>query len=59
MVKAANEGNLYNARMGRFKGEESVFTHRDPSNDYIWGEDLSAGREKGRWVDSRNVEWIG
>lgn len=53
-----NESGILNARYGRWKGIRSLFTHRNPKNGKVWGEDLPVDSVNvGKWVPYDEVEW--
>ena len=58
MSNVKNESGILNARKGRYKGKEYVFTHRDPKNGKAYGEDIPVGLTYGKWVPSEQVEFI-
>lgn len=60
-VHVPNESGVFGARIGVWKGLRSVFTHKNPKNGKIWGEDLhieSMGRDVGMWVNPEEVTFI-
>lgn len=60
--RGQNDAGVVNARMGRYNGGTYLFTHRDPSNGKLWGEDIPvwSGKtlELGAWVNSDQVEFV-
>lgn len=60
-VHVPNEAGVLRARRGVWRGKESVFTHRNPKNGKIWGEDLpdhSNSSILGKWVNPEGVTFI-
>ena len=56
-----NDAGVKNARMGHYDGGTYLFTHRNPSNGKIWGEDIpvkEGSSELGKWVPSDRVEFL-
>ena len=39
-------------------GKKYLFTHRDPKTNMIYGEDISDGKNLGKWVHSEEVTFI-
>ena len=35
-----NDAGVVNARMGHYCGDTYLFTHRNPSNGKVWGENI-------------------
>ena len=58
---AANDAGVYYAQSGKYKGVESVFTHRDPDTGLIFGEDIPVKNgghiEYGKWVEYGSIEF--
>lgn len=54
----SNQSGVFGARIGVWKGQKSVFTHRNPKNGKIWGEDLRNGNDVGMWVNPEEVRFI-
>ena len=59
-----NDAGVVNARMGHYCGDTYLFTHRNPSNGKVWGENIPVldfkGRpvELGKWVPSDQVTFV-
>lgn len=57
-VHARNESGIMNARYGMYKGNNYLFTHRDPKTGYVWGEDIPVDLHAyGCWVPYDSVRW--
>lgn len=58
----SNEAGVKNAKKGIFRNVVSVFTHRNPKNELVWGEDIPVvidrAKTYGRWVRPENVVWL-
>lgn len=53
-----NDGRMLGARYGRYQGEEYLFTHRNPKNGDLYGEDIPivpSSLTHGKWVPSDSV----
>lgn len=60
-VHVPNDAGVFGARRGIWRGKESVFTHRNPKNGKIWGENLPdhwGSLILGTWVDPKEVKFI-
>lgn len=58
---AKNDAGVFNARIGVWNGKKSVFTHRNPKNGKVYGEDLPEpgnSYQLGRWVPAEEVVFI-
>lgn len=53
-----NNSGVFNARKGIYNGRQCVFTHRNPSNGYLWSDDIPVGYEWGMWVRPEEVQFI-
>ena len=59
-----NDAGVYNARKGHYDGGEYIFTHRNPSNGHLWGEDIpnssddSNNKSLGKWVPAEEVTLV-
>ena len=53
-----NVSGVKNARIGRYKGKQYVFTHRNPHTGEVWSDDIPDRQgEPGKWVPSDQVEF--
>ena len=53
-----NDGRMLGARYGRYQGKEYLFTHRNPKNGDLYGEDIPivlGSLILGKWVSSDSV----
>lgn len=53
-----NDGRMLGARYGRYQGKEYLFTHRNPKNGDLYGEDIPivpGSLKLGKWVSSYEV----
>lgn len=53
-----NDGRMLRARYGRYQGKEYLFTHRNPKNGDLYGEDIPivpGSLTQGKWVSSDSV----
>lgn len=53
-----NDDRMLGARYGRYRGKEYLFTHRNPKNGDLYGEDIPivpGGLILGKWVSSDSV----
>lgn len=53
-----NDGRMLGARYGRYQGKEYLFTHRNPKNGDLYGEDIPDPTSRnmcGKWVPSDSV----
>lgn len=53
-----NDGRMRGARYGRYRGKEYLFTHRNPKNGDLYGEDIPivpGSLILGKWVSSDSV----
>ena len=53
-----NSDRMLGARYGRYQGKDYLFTHRNPKNGDLYGEDIpvDTGRNiYGKWVHSDSV----
>lgn len=57
-VHVPNEAGVFGARYGVWKGYLSVFTHINPKNGKLWGEDILVGGRFGAWVPKEEVKFI-
>lgn len=59
-VHVSNEAGVFNARKGVWNGVKSVFTHKNPKNGKMWGEDLPIPfcKELGKWVNEDEVRFV-
>lgn len=62
-VHVPNEAGVLGARRGVWNGCMSVFTHRNPKNGKIWGENIPvphyrARTEYGKWVSYEEVKFV-
>lgn len=59
MVAIKNESGVFNARYGMWKGKKYLFTHRNPGNAMLYGEDIPVKENSntvyGKWVPSDEV----
>lgn len=58
-----NDAGVFGARRGNWRGTMSVFTHRNPKNGTVWGEDIPVMRGGrivgyGAWVPYDEVKFI-
>lgn len=60
MSNIRNSHGVINARKGIYDGKEYVFTHRNPSNGYLWCDDIPVKGTNmyGRWVSPDSVQFI-
>ena len=60
MCRNENEAGVLTARRGVWRGKEYIFTHRNPANSKIWGEDILNGKGTalGAWVPSEQVRFV-
>ena len=55
-----NDDRMLGARYGRYQGKEYLFTHRNPKNGDLYGEDIPIAPGSlihGKWVSSDSVEF--
>lgn len=59
MVKdTRNDDRMLGARYGRYQGKDYLFTHRNPKNGDLYGEDIPVDMSRniyGKWVHSDSV----
>lgn len=59
MVKdTKNDDRMLGARYGQYRGHDYLFTHRDPKNGDLYGEDIPVDMSRniyGKWVPSDSV----
>ena len=62
MVGIKNESGIINARYGYWNGLKCLFTHRDPKNAMLYGEDILTKENGkimyGKWIPSDEVTLI-
>ena len=63
-IETRSASGMYNTRIGIYGSTKSLFTHYNPENGDVWGEDIPDGKDEngyqmyGRWVPGDKVKWI-
>lgn len=58
-----NSAGVFNARKGRYAGQEVIVTHRDPATGMVWMDNFmikhkGSRPEFGMWVNPDAIEYV-
>ena len=58
-METKNDSRMLNARYGMYAGQMCLFTHHNPKNGKVYGEDIYTGkRTLGAWVPYESVRFV-